>query len=228
MKKTITFNTLVIAEKMKYKGVTVLNYRIEYPEFVSNNYNNGIKVVNNYYREKALALQNVFRTKLYRMAVDQYLDDVKNGFPVRVFEALQTFKVTYNQACIISLYLDNYQFTGGAHGLTTRTSQTWNLRTRKMIKLSTLYKCSGNYTRYIKNRVIEEIKKDPDPYFENYEELVEQTFNINNFYATPQGLIVYFQQYDIAPYASGIREFLLPYNKCIIDPIRKCKSRLLK
>ncbi|NLB89363.1 MAG: DUF4163 domain-containing protein [Syntrophomonadaceae bacterium] len=222
MKKAITFNTLVIADEMKYEGVTVLKYRIEYPEFLSTNYKTGIKVVNRYYHDKALALQNIFRTKLYQMAVDQYRDDVKNGFPVRVFEGLQTFEVTYNQGCIISLYLDNYQYTGGAHGLTTRTSQTWNLRTRKMIKLSELYKCSGSYTRYIKNRIIEEIKKDPDPYFENYEELVEQTFNVNNFYATSQGLVVYFQQYDIAPYASGIREFLLPYNKCIIDPIKKC------
>ncbi|HWQ73960.1 MAG TPA: RsiV family protein, partial [Syntrophomonas sp.] len=56
----------------------------------------------------------------------------------------------------------------------------------------------------------------------NYEELVEQTFDVNNFYCTPQGVVVYFQQYDIAPYASGIREFLLPYNRCIIDPARKC------
>lgn len=222
MKKAMTFNTLVIADEMQYEGVTVLKYRIEYPEFASTTYKTGVKVVNNYYRDKALALQNIFRTKLYQMAVDQYRDDVKNGFPVRVFEGLQTFEVTYNQGCIISLYLDNYQYTGGAHGITNRTSQTWNLRTRKTIKLSELYKCSGSYTRYIKDRVIAEIQKDPDPYFENYPELVEQTFNVNNFYATPQGLIVYFQQYDIAPYASGIREFLLPYNKCIIDPIKKC------
>lgn len=213
---------MVIAEEMKYEGVTVLNYRIEYPEFLSNNYKSGIKVVNQYYRDKALALQNKFRTKLYQMAVDQYLDDIKNGFPIRVFEALQTFEVTYNQSCIISLYFDNYQYTGGAHGLTTRTSQTWNLKTRKMIKLRELYRCSGNYKSYIKKKIIAEIKENPELYFENYEELVEQTFSVNNFYTTSQGVVVYFQQYDIAPYSSGIREFLLPYNKCIMDPIKKC------
>lgn len=222
MKKTIPFNTMVIAEEMQYEGITVLNYRIEYPEFAANIYKNGIKVVNQYYRDNALALQNNFRTKLYQMAVAQYLDDIQNGFPVRVFEALQTFEVAYNQACIISLYLDNYQYTGGAHGLTTRTSQTWNLKTRKMLKLRELYKCSGNYKAYIKKRIIAEIEENPDLYFENYEELVEQTFNVNNFYCTPEGIVVYFQQYDIAPYSSGIREFLLPYNKCLIDPAQKC------
>ncbi len=222
MKKSTTFNTMVISEEMKYDDVTVLNYRIEYPEFVSDNYKKSIRAVNQFYKGEALALQNNFRTKLYRMAVEQYLDDIKNGFPVHVFEALQTFEVTYNKACIISLYFDNYRYTGGAHGLTVRTSQTWNLKTGKMLKLRELYKCSDNYKSYIKKKIIEQIRENPDIYFVNYEELVEQTFDVNNFYCTPQGVVVYFQQYDIAPYASGIREFLLPYNRCIIDPARKC------
>ncbi|MEN6348740.1 MAG: DUF3298 and DUF4163 domain-containing protein [Syntrophomonas sp.] len=222
MKKPTTFNTMVISEEMKYEGVTVLNYRIEYPEFASDTYKKTIRAINQYYKDKAMALQGTIRTKLYQMAVDQYLDDIKNGFPVRVFEALQVFKVTYDKACIISLYFDNYQYTGGAHGLTVRTSQTWNLKIGKMIKLRELYKCSGNYKSYIKKKIIEQIRENPDIYFVNYEELVEQTFDVNNFYCTPQGVVVYFQQYDIAPYASGIREFLLPYNRCIIDPVRKC------
>lgn len=222
MKKSTTFNTMVISEEMKYDDVTVLNYRIEYPEFVSDNYKKSIRAVNQFYKGEALALQNNFRTKLYRMAVEQYLNDIKNGFPVHVFEALQTFEVTYNKACIISLYFDNYRYTGGAHGLTVRTSQTWNLKTGKMLKLRELYKCSDNYKSYIKKKIIEQIRENPDIYFVNYEELMEQTFDVNNFYCTPQGVVVYFQQYDIAPYASGIREFLLPYNRCIIDPARKC------
>lgn len=222
MKKSTTFNTMVISEEMKYDGVTVLNYRIEYPEFVSDTYKKSIKAVNQFYKGEALALQYNFRTKLYQMAVDQYLYDIENGFPVHVFEALQIFKVTYNKACIISLYFDNYRYTGGAHGATVRTSQTWNLKTGQLIKLRELYRCSGNYKSYIKEKIIEQIRENPDIYFENYEELVAQTFDVSNFYCTPQGVVVYFQQYDIAPYASGIREFLLPYNRCIIDPARKC------
>ena len=218
---------MVIAEQMQYNDVTVLNYRIEYPEFVGDSYRRGRRTVNQFYKDAALALQNSIRGNLYQLAVDQYLFDVENGFPVRTFEALQTFKVTYNKSCIISVYFDNYQYTGGAHGLTNRTSQTWNLRTRRMIKLKDLYRCSGDYKAYIKRKVIEQInqqimQEDSGIYFENYEELVEQTFNPESFYSTPEGIVVYFQQYDIAPYSSGIREFLLPYNRCLINPIRKC------
>jgi hypothetical protein len=223
LKQTININTLVIAEEMKYDGVTVLEYRIEYPELESGKYRKNIKTINTFYKDQALLLQNNFRTKLYQMAVDQYLHDIENGFPVRAFDALQTFTATYNKSCIISLYLDLYQYTGGAHGMTTRTSQTWNLRTSKMIKLKELYKCSNDYKAYMKKKIIAQIAENPDIYFENYEELVEQTFNVNSFYCTPEALVIYFQQYDIAPYSSGIREFPLPYNKCIIDPVRKCR-----
>jgi hypothetical protein len=83
------------------------------------------------------------------MAVEQYLDDVKNGFPVRAFEVLQTFTATYSKACIISLYLDNFQYTGGAHGLTVRTSQSWNLRTGQVVKLKELYKCVQMIIKHI-------------------------------------------------------------------------------
>ncbi|MEA4987263.1 MAG: RsiV family protein, partial [Anaerovorax sp.] len=68
----------------------------------------------------------------------------------------------------------------------------------------------------------EQIKKEPEIYFDDYETLVVETFNPKNFYCTPEGVVVYYLQYDIAPYSSGIREFLIPYGDCVIDPIKMC------
>lgn len=221
-KSTVTVDTIVIKDEMQYDGVTVLTYQIEYPEFKSSVYKKSIIVINKFYKDKALEYQKYIQTTLFQMAVEQYLDDIENGYPVRVFGAGDIFKITYNMVCILSLYFDRYEYTGGAHGITIRSSQTWNLQTGQMIKLSELFDCLYDYKRYIKDKVIEQIKKDPDIYFDDYENLVEQTFNVNSFYCTPKGLVVYFQQYDIAPYASGIREFLIPYNNCVKDPIKKC------
>lgn len=218
----VTVKNIVLKKDMQYDGVTVLTYSIQYPEISSENYKKAAKVVNNYYKSRALEYQQYVEKDLYQMAVEQYLDDIQNGYPVRIFAAEDSYNITYNKACILSLYFDRYQFTGGAHGITDRTSQTWNLQTGKMIKLSELFECLFDYRRYIKDQVIEQIKQDPEPYFENYEELVEQYFNVNNFYCTPQGVVGYFQLYEIAPYASGIREFLVPYDNCVKDPVKKC------
>lgn len=207
---------------MQYNGETVLIYRIQYPEFISADYKSAANAINKYYKARAIKYQQFIETDLYKMAVEQYLDDIKNGYPVRIFTADESYQITYNKACIISLYFDRYQFTGGAHGITERSSQTWNLQTRMMIKLSELFTCLFDYRSYIKDQIIEQIKQNPDPYFDNYEELVEQYFNVQHFYCTEQGVVIYFQLYEIAPYASGIREFLLPYDNCIKDPSKKC------
>ncbi|MGI5912692.1 MAG: DUF3298 and DUF4163 domain-containing protein [Syntrophomonadaceae bacterium] len=223
MKKVlVTVHTNIVEEELRYNGVLVLSYRIEYPVFRSSIYKKAIIAVNKFYKDKAQEYQKYYQTKLYQMAVEQYLDAIENGYPFREFSALVVYQITYNQDCIISLYSDEYQYTGGAHGITIRSSQTWNLQYGQMVKLSEMFDYLFNYRAYIIRNVIEQIKKEPDIYFEDYENLVEKTFNVNSFYCTPKGLIVYFQQYDIAPYASGIREFLLPYNNYVKDPRKKC------
>lgn len=75
----------------------------------------------------------------------------------------------------------------------------------------------------INNQISEQIQSGENYYFDNYEQNVEDTLNEDNFYITLLGLMIYFQQYDIAPYSSGIPQFLIPYsNKIIIRP--RCQS----
>lgn len=220
----VSVNIITIKDDMKFNGVTVLKYNIEYPEFKSTHYQLSLALINKHYKFKALEYQKHCKNELYKSAVEQYKYDVANNFPIRVFEALVSFNSTYNSACIISNYFDQYEFTGGAHGNTIRSSQTWNLQSSSKLSLSQLMTCSPDYKAYILSQVKKQIQKDPSIYFEDYEKLIVETFNQNSFYCKPQGIVIYYQQYDIAPYSSGIREFLLPYSDCVLNPIRKCFS----
>jgi hypothetical protein len=221
-KNAVLVHTVVLKEDLKYNEETILTYSIEYPEFRSFYFRKTLVMVNHYYKMKAFEYQKYCRTELFNMAVEQYNDAIKNNFPVRVFEAMVVYKLTYNVACIISLYFDKYEYTGGAHGNTIRYSQTWNLQKGRKIKLRELFGCQLDYRAYIFRLVEEEIEKDPSIYFEDYQKLLVETFNENSFYCTPEGIIIYYQQYDIAPYSSGIREFLIPYTHCVINPIINC------
>jgi hypothetical protein len=42
-------------------------------------------------------------------------------------------------------------------------------------------------------------------------QLVNENLKVNNFYLTKEGVVIYFQQYDIAPYSSGLPTFVIPY-----------------
>lgn len=220
--KLVTVNSLILQDTMRYNGVVLLKYRIEYPEFRSVVYKKATTKMNRYYRDKAYEYERYYKSVLFHMAVEQYKYDIENGYPVREFDAIAEYNITYNEFCIVSLYTDEYEYTGGAHGNTIRTSQTWDLKKQRTVPLSELFRIQFGYRAYIFKIIAQEIQKDPDIYFPDWEKLIVQTFNEDSFYATAEGIVIYYQQYDIAPYSSGIREFLIPYNINVINPKFLC------
>ena len=221
----VSFNNIEIANELKLNGETLLTYKIEYPEFISDYYQRSLKGINKFYSDRAAAFQKYCQNELFKMAVQQYRDDIANGFPIHTFEALLTYKVTYLYSCVISIYFDRYEYTGGAHGNTTRDSQTWNLQKPGLIELRQLISCSSDCRAYILSEVNAQIQDEPDIYFENYKELTGETFCAKNFFCVQEGVVLYYQQYEIAPYSSGIREFLLPYSYCVKDPSNLCRQK---
>lgn len=135
------------------------------------------------------------------------------------YEILQTYTITYQSDYYLSLYLDQYVFTGGAHGNTTRYSDTWSLCSGNRVPLHAFYPSDPDYKQTvianIDNQIAEQNynSQDPSVYNETYTQDVCCAFNENNFYMTPDSLVIYFQQYDIAPYSSGIPQFFIPFVK---------------
>lgn len=112
---------------------------------------------------------------------------------------------------IWSVYiLMNIFFQDGAHGNTIRTSQTWNLKKGEMVPLEYFFN-NPYFMVEILKQINSQILENPEIYFENTCNLVLETFNSKNFYLTPSGIVIYFQQYDIAPYSSGIPTFTISY-----------------
>ncbi len=52
-----------------------------------------------------------------------------------------------------------YQYTGGAHGLTTKVSYNYNLKTGNELKLKDLFKEGFDYKSIIDKKVKEDIEK---------------------------------------------------------------------
>lgn len=220
-RSAVVVNNLTLEENLTYQGVIVLHYRINYPEFSSMYYPRSISSVNRYYSRAARQFLRYIETELYRMAVEEYRAALQNGYPVRVFDVIQTYKVTYNMSCILSLYFDRYVYTGGAHGVTGRSSQTWDLQRNRQIALGELFRCDTDMKEYLMGCIEGQIAEQPDIYFEDYSNLIAENFREENFYCKPGGVVIYYQLYDIAPYSSGIRTFLIPYD-CFINPSELC------
>lgn len=202
-----------LKDELKYKDTIILTYRIEYPEIVSSNYEIGKHVFNKYNKEKALSLKERVVSKLYEDAKELYDYNTLNGYPIMVYEIILQYNITYNEYHIISLYYDQYEFTGGAHGNTIRTSQNWDLRVGKMIPLSYFFPNNPYYLinilKNINSQIQKQIEAGNNYYFDNYCQLVLETFRLENYYLIPRAIAIFFQQYDIAPYSSGIPIFYI-------------------
>lgn len=132
-----------------------------------------------------------------------------------------SYTVEYADKNVISLLVSHYSFTGGAHGNTGTTAYNYDLNRGAMLKLADLFQPSANYLKVISDYCIAKIKKSDltedewirtgaGPKTENYE-----SWNI-----TPEGLQITFDAYQVAAYAAGPQEVVIPYSalKAIIKP----------
>ncbi len=213
----LTVKENVLKKDMYYKDHLILTYTIKYPRFVSDKFRIFLTKLNIHYKAEAALYQRIHISKLYQLAADDYEYSVANGFPIHQYEVNVEYHVTYNQNCTLSLYFDRYEFTGGAHGMTKRDSDTWDLHQGIRMDLMDFFPDNKNYTKYIQNEIItqieKEIKNNGNMFFEDYADLVKENFNAANFYLTQEGIVIYFQLYEIAPYVSGIQTFTIPYGE---------------
>lgn len=165
---------------------------------------------------------NYNKNVLYPQSVKDFLASTNNR-PFNPYASALNYEVTYNENCFLSFYYDTYIFTGGAHGNTTRKSNTFSLLTAKPIRLDYFFN-RQNYKQYVLTEILRQAKINQSQeggfYFDDYEKLIAKYFNPNNFYLTTEGVVIYFNQYEIAPYAVGIPEFLISNDK--LDNLPKC------
>lgn len=217
---------ITLEEQMFYNKAMVLSYRIEYPQFCSPQYNVAAARISRCCKSRALAFQRYCRQCLYQQAVRQYEDSIANNDPLRPLEAVLTCEVPLNEKCACSLFFDKYQYTGGAHGNTIRCADCWNIQNGQCVMLRDLFDPGICYRDYVIACILGQIRQQiaacNNVYFDNYEENVKKYFNECQFYLTEEGIVCFFQQYDIAPYSSGMPEFLIPYsNEGVNGP--RCK-----
>lgn len=200
-----------LQKELKYKGEVILKYTIEYPQVSENKWIIASRRFNMYNYSKAVLLRKEAEGRLFEEAKELYEYNKENGYPIMIYEIYYTFKITYNTDNIISLYTDQYMYTGGAHGGTIRESQNWDFRTARQIELESFFKNNPNYVSYIitqiNSKIANDIANGNNIYFENYCCLTVETFRVSNYYLQDGNIIIYYQQYDIAPYSSGILTF---------------------
>lgn len=129
---------------------------------------------------------------------------IEQGFyNENLIEMIGHYEIKTNERGILSLSLLVYSFTGGAHGLTIINSLTFDVNTGKKFTLKDLFQQDSDYVKVLSEIISKKMKEWDVPLLEEFNEIKAN----QDFYLADHNLVIYFQLYELTPYAYGFPYF---------------------
>ncbi len=161
-----------------------------------------------------------YTSKDYDGLLDSFMksyDEMKKADPRDEFgwEATVDGKIVYHNENIIDIELKHYTFTGGAHGYSGKRSLIFDAETGKSISEDKLF-INSNVFRVFAEKKFREAYKIPASAPINSTGLMfeDGLFHLpQTFFYTDKGFVLYYNVYEIASYADGAKELVIPFSE---------------
>jgi hypothetical protein len=197
------------------------SYEVNYPEFSGLDSLTEKKIRREMEATVAMGNPEAEGKPMKQIAEDfiQEYEDFKKEMPDAAggwyYNAVVTVEVLTDT--LISMTVQQDYYTGGAHGGMETYFINVNPGTGAEFTLDNLLK--SGYQKplaTIGEQVFRKVKEIPDTASlnENYFEFADDTFQLNKNYGfRKEGILFYYNNYEIAPYAAGPSEVLIPYER---------------
>lgn len=123
---------------------------------------------------------------------------------------------------LVTIKLSSYSYLGGAHGASTQQYFVFDLNEKRQVELDDVIKPDQKkafhqlaYEQFSTWVKAEKLADHVDQYEQSWEFKTTQ-----NFYFSPKGLVLQYEEYEIGPYAVGMPTLTIPYDtlKTVIQP----------
>ena len=198
-------------------GVAIENEEKVYSnEYVSVNINKPVvkipknKAVEEIINNKISKRVNDFVEYITNLSMRDNEANIKAGLEVKPYVININNNVTYNKDNILSLTLHLYSYIGGAHGSTTDESFNFDTKTGNRGVIEDFLGNNKNYNKIILDNIKSTTSKNPELYFKEVVDKLNMIPYNQKFFLTDKDLVVYFDEYEIAPYVAGSPKFYIP------------------
>ncbi len=172
--------------------------------------------LNKKFKEDIMKFQNE-----NEQSAKEYLQEAKAaGYEARMYTTDVSFQEMKNEGNILSILVSYCAYTGGAHGTQDDVAYNIDLKIGKEIQLKDLFKEGYDYEKAINQKIQKSIDdlmvklkeealargENPKEVYNPYQGF-DRIAKDQKFYLKDDKLVVYFGQYEIAPYAAGIPTF---------------------
>ncbi|GAB3798948.1 DUF3298 and DUF4163 domain-containing protein [Virgibacillus kimchii] len=138
------------------------------------------------------------------LKTQQLIDLQTADAPSTLVEMIGYYEVKNNQRDVLSFTFSNYAYHyQAAHGMTYINSLTYDLQKQKACTLEDLFKPNSNYVERLSQIIQEQINQRDVPVINEFEGIAPN----QDYYIADRTLVIYFQLYELAPYAFGFPMF---------------------
>lgn len=191
-------------------GQVILRYQISYPVFsVSDNASISPDVLNT-----ALA---AIAAEYEEYALEELLDYAKQarsaGDTTLPYRLSIDYEITVCSATAISVVFRETRHTGESHDSIAQRTYNFSVASNSAFRLSGIFSSglSGSQKK-IYDAILSEIQANASAYYADYENLVYFFDLEDRWYFSENGLVLYFNPFELASYSAGILQFTIPYS----------------
>lgn len=170
-----------------------------------------LKEVNNFIDNEIKELTAYYPTDFADFFVDPESDWSIN----MIFDEEYNSRVVYNTEDLVSIEIDNYEYTGGAHGMTFNYAKNYDVKNNKFLNMSDVF--TEGFEEELYCLIEESLTEDEEMYglFPEFRDSISFIFNDESdaFYFSENGINFIYGEYLIAPYAAGNIHVEIPYEK---------------
>jgi hypothetical protein len=157
--------------------------------------------------------------KTYEEVINSYIrsyDELVAKFPnegLVPWEARIKGDVTYQSDKVLNIKLNNYMFTGGAHGYEGNRSLLFNPENGTSLEPADLFKDVSAFTKFAEKKFREKYKIAINKNINSTGLMfAEDKFILpQSIFFQKDGLLLYYNSYEAASYADGAKEVLIPF-----------------
>ena len=198
-------------------GTTVLLCKLQYPQIKVNENLSNQKSMLEVNRLIEIEAMQKFQEKCTE-AVDftnEFIGEIYQGNlpkPWLPFTVEYSYEVTWNRQKLLSFLATEFEWLGGAHPNTNYYGYIYDIEQGIQLTPSDLLTLDENGVKqYIADEMMLLYKKNPNDYFQDeVKELQKLDFKYGS-YLNDEGLVFFFNAYEVAPYVRGKVEVPLKF-----------------
>lgn len=154
------------------------------------------------------------QSKINQSIIDEVSRLFKNSVllpeQVEFTEVFGTYEIKLNEKGLLSILFSMYTYVyHAAHGITKYSSLTFDTTTGEVYKFSDLFTSKINYIPILSDIAKKYIKENDITLINEYKGIE----NNQEFYLTPEELVIYYQVYAYTPYAYGLFQIPISYTQ---------------